>query len=166
MFFDAAPGDPPHAVRGLGLELWDEESERLIESRFPSWGPQDGNLWGPEERVHGITRYEDCRQAIASTELESQIDNSNLQQSSSNLLFLDGDAHVRIRDIVNGALPSWKSTAAGAGRFTEQLLWELPEDGVIDLVNDFAVPIAENTACSVLGLTNDEPGLLAPVSRP
>ncbi len=150
-------------VRGLGLQLWDEESERLIESRLPSWGPQDDNLWGPGETVHGITRYEDCRQAISRTELESQIDNSNLQQSSSNLLFLDGDAHTRIRTIVSGAIPSWKSTAASSRRFTEHLLRGLPADAAIDLVNDFAVPIAENTACSVLGLGNDEPGRLAPV---
>ena len=150
-------------MRGLGLELWDEESERLIESRFPSWGPEDGNLWGPGERVRGITRYEDCRQAIAHPELESQLDNSNLQQSSSNLLFLDGEVHVRIRDVVTGAIPSSRSTAASSRRFTDRLLGRWPADADIDLVNDFAVPIAENTARSVLGLANDEPGQLAPV---
>ena len=120
-------------------------------------------LWGPDERVHGITGYEDCRQAIACTELESQIDNSNLQQSSSNLLFLDGDTHDRIRDVVSGAIPSWKSTGEASGRFAEQLLGGMPGRWDIDLVNDFAVPIAENAACSVLGLANDDPGELAPV---
>jgi cytochrome P450 len=150
------PGVCEVAVRGIGLELWDEDSGALVEKRVPSWGPQEETAWGVEETVHAFGGYEDCRRALGADALVSQIDNGNLKQSESNLLFADGENHVRLRGIISRALPSWRVTAASTDRFIGELMERLPSAGRIDIVNDFAVPIAEDTSCSILGLPDEE----------
>lgn len=156
-------------MRGRGLELWDEDAQQLVDRRVPSWGPQtDGQpAWGDGGQVHAVDSYHECRAVLADQTLESQIENHHLKQSSSNLLFLDGPEHDRLRAVISRALPSWRLTAASTTRFIEQLVDGLPDRARLDLVSDFAEPIAEHTSRTMLGLppVGDGSGVarLAPV---
>ncbi len=89
---------------------------------------------------------------LADQSLESQIENRNLRQSSSNLLFLDGSEHDRLRTLISSALPSWRQTAASTTRFIDELVGGFPDRAQLDLVTDFAEPIAEHTSRIMLGL--------------
>ena len=155
-------------MRGLGLDLWDEDSQQLVQSRVPAWGPQvDGPpSWGSEEKVHALSGFHECRRALSDPLLESKIDNQNLKQSDSNLLFLEGEEHARLRGVIGRALPSWRLTAASTGRFIEHLVGAWPDHARIDLVAGFAEPIAEHTSRTMLGLAADaegDDGHLAPL---
>ena len=156
-------------MRGLGLDLWDEDSQQLVQSRVPAWGPQvDGApSWGSEEKVHALSGFHECRRALSDPLLESKIDNQNLKQSDSNLLFLEGEEHARLRGVIGRALPSWRLTAASTGRFIEHLVEAMPDHARIDLVSGFAEPIAEHTSRTMLGLPTgtegDEGDQLAPL---
>jgi pimeloyl-[acyl-carrier protein] synthase len=153
-------------VRGLALELWDGDSERLLQIRRPSWGPQEQSgtpSWGPHETVWAMVGHQDCRVALSRPELESQIDNNNLKQSDSNLLFLDGEAHDRLRDIIGGVLPSWRSAAESSSQFIDRLIGRLPDDCDLDIVGDFAEPIAEDAMRTIVGLPQEEDDRMAPL---
>ena len=144
--------------RSLALDLWDDHAAQVTQSWFPKWAPAEGMVaaeWGPNERVRSIKGYPDCRQALHHSELESLISNGNLRQSDSNLLFLDGEVHTRLRGIIGRVLPDWRSAADASERFIERLVESLPERGPVDLVNDFAVPIAEDMTYFILGLHRD-----------
>ncbi|MGH9080909.1 MAG: cytochrome P450 [Acidimicrobiales bacterium] len=146
-------------MRGLALELWDRDSQELLAKRERSWGPRGGGEpagWGPGKAIHALTGYEESRLALMDDELVSQIDNSSLKQSESNLLFLDGPEHERVRSIVSRSLPNWRTTAAVASDFAVGLIEQWPSTVEIDIVGDLAVPVAEEAACAILGLGRDE----------
>ncbi|HEV3130887.1 MAG TPA: cytochrome P450 [Acidimicrobiales bacterium] len=110
-----------------------------------------------------MTGHQDCRVALSCPELESQIDNNNLKQSDSNLLFLDGQAHERLRDIISRVLPSWRSAAESSGQFIDRLIGRLPDECRLDIVGDFAEPIAEDAMRTIVGLPQGEGDLMAPL---
>jgi len=141
--------------RSLAVALWDEQWSRVTEGWYPRWAPQDGtaaDAWGPDESLRSVHGYRDCRRALNLPELESHVGNGNLRQNDANLLFLDGEVHTRLRAIINRALPDWRSAAASSSEFIDRLVSDLPERGRVDLVQDFAVPIAEDMTYFILGL--------------
>jgi cytochrome P450 len=143
-------------VRGLALDIWDENSGILLSRRgAPSWGhgdPDGSAWWGDHEHIQPMKGYLDCRAALTHPRLLSQIDNGSLRQSDSNLVFLDGQEHKRLRGVISRALPDWRSIEASFNRFIDGLLDGLPDHGEVDVVNRFAVPIAEAMAFTILGL--------------
>jgi cytochrome P450 len=152
-------GDSSAASRSLALDLWDDRWAQLAQSWLPRWAPIDGTgapAWGPDVHVRSIKGYRDSRRALVHPELESLIGNGNLRQSDSNLLFLDGDVHTRLRGIISRVLPDWRSAATASDDFIAKLLAALPDRGSVDLVNDFAVPIAEDMTYFILGLQRGE----------
>jgi cytochrome P450 len=156
--------DGTGAVRSLALDLWDDHSAQVTQSWFPRWAPVVGTraaAWGPDEHIRSIKGYLNSRRVLHHPELESLIGNGNLRQSDSNLLFLDGEVHDRLRAIINRVLPDWRSAAAASTRFIENLMTGLPDRGQVDLVNDFAVPIAEDMTYFILGLHRREEDRLA-----
>jgi cytochrome P450 len=160
----ARDGSTSPSPRSLALELWDEHWDRVTESWFPTWAPPDGTpaeAWGPDQHVRSIKEYVDSREVCFRPEMESFISNGKLRQSHSNLLFLDGESHIRLRGIISRVLPDTRSAAAASGRFVEELIAGLPERGPVDLVNDFAVPIAEDMCYFILGLQRGDDDRLA-----
>ncbi len=156
--------DRTRETRSLALDLWDEHSAQMTQSWFPRWAPAEGSdtgEWGPGERIRSIKEYVDCRRVLFHPELESMISNGNLRQSESNLLFLDGEVHQRIRGVINRVLPEWRSAAEASNQFIDRLVKALPDRGPVDLVNDFAVPIAEDMTYFILGLRRGEGDRLA-----
>jgi len=148
-----------NVVRSQAVDLWDERWSSVTKGWYPRWAPQDGtaaDAWGPDENLRSIHGYRDCRRALNLPQLESHVGNGNLRQNEANLLFLDGEVHTRLRAIINGALPDWRTAAASSSQFIDRLLADLPERGRVDLVQDFAVPIAEDMTYFILGLDRDE----------
>jgi cytochrome P450 len=151
-------------VRSLALDLWDDHWAQVTQSWVPTWAPAGGTgaaAWGPDEHIRSIKGYLNSRRVLYHPELESLIGNGNLRQSDSNLLFLDGEVHTRLRGVITRVLPDWRSAAAASSHFIEDLLGRLPDQGRVDLVNDFAVPIAEDMTYFVLGLHRGEEDRLA-----
>ena len=146
-------------MRGLALDIWDENSGVLLNSRgAPSWGhgdPDGAPWWGDHENIRPMKGYLDCRAALTHPGLLSQIDSGSLRQSDSNLVFLDGLEHKRLRSVISSALPDWRSIESSFSRFIDGLVEGLPAQGEVDLVNSFAVPIAEGMAFTILGLPGD-----------
>jgi len=137
------------------LDLWDEHWALVTKQWYPRWAPPEGTAaeaWGPDESLRSIKGYSDCRRALNLPELESHIGNGNLPQIDSNLLFLDGEVHKRLRSVISRVLPHWRSAAATSEAFIRRLVADLPPRGRVDLVNDFAVPIAEDMTYFILGL--------------
>ena len=103
----------PRVVRQPGVtsqavELWDTQWSTVTKSWYPRWAPPEGTTaeaWGPEESLRRITGYRDCRRGLNLPQLESHIGNGNLRQNDANLLFLDGEVHVRLRALINRVLP-------------------------------------------------------------
>ena len=147
-------------MRGLALDLWDEASGELLAKRgAPAWGlgdPQSAPPWGAEENIRPIRTYLECRSALTHPQMASQIDNRSLRQSDSNLVFLDGRRHKRLRSVLNRVLPDPRAATASSNRFVEGLLEGLPAYAQIDIVGDFAVPIAQDMALNVLGLPRND----------
>ena len=152
------------SVRSQAVEMWDAQWSIVTKGWYPRWAPPEGTraeAWGPEESLRSIKGYQDCRHALVMPQLESHIGNGNLRQNDANLLFLDGDVHRRLRALINRILPHWRSAASSSSRFIDRLVDDLPEHGRVDLVKDFAVPIAEDMTCFILGLRRDENAGLA-----
>jgi cytochrome P450 len=144
--------------------LWDAQWAIVTKGWYPRWAPPDGttaDAWGPEESLRSIKGYRDCRRALVLPQLESHIGNGNLRQNDANLLFLDGEVHRRLRALINRILPDSRSAAMSSDAFIDNLVAELPERGCVDLVNDFAVPIAEDMTYFILGLRRGEDAGLA-----
>jgi len=156
-----------HGVRGLALDIWDENSAALLGKRgAPTWGqldPKDSPTWTDQENIRAIRGYRDCRAALSHPRLLSQIDNGRLRQSDSNLVFLDGQKHRSLRTVIGRTLPDWRSATASSSSFIEGLLGRLPVRAHIDIVKDFAVPIAEDMSCAIIGLPHGEHDHLAPL---
>ncbi len=152
------------SIRSQAVEMWDAQWSIVTKGWYPRWAPPDGTraeAWGPDESLRSIKDYQDCRRALVLPQLESHIGNGNLRQNDANLLFLDGDVHRRLRALINRILPHWRSAAASSNAFIAGLVAELPERGRVDLVNDFAVPIAEDMTYFILGLRRGEDAGLA-----
>ena len=152
-------GDPDAgSVRSQAVEMWDARWSAVTKGWYPRWAPPEGTTaeaWGPEESLRSIKGYQDCRRALVLPQLESHIGNGNLRQNDANLLFLDGAVHRRLRALINRILPDWRSVATSSDAFIDRLVADLPERGRVDLVADFAVPIAEDMAFVILGLRRD-----------
>jgi cytochrome P450 len=158
---------PDREVRGLALDLWDERSGALMMTRgAPKWGLDDRNNappWGDHEEIRAIKGQLDCRAALSHPGLTSRVGNGILRQSDSNLVFLEGDRHKRLRSLIGHTLPARQSASESSGAFVEGLLGRLPTSAQIDIVNDFAVPIAEDMSLTILGLPADGHEPVAPL---
>ena len=150
----------PRAARSLASELWDDQWESLTAGLVPRAGrPSTGpraDAWGPDVHFRSIKGYADCRRSLNLPELETHIGNGNLRQNDANLLFLDGEVHERLRGIIKRVLPDWRVAAESSTAFIDRLVAALPEQGMVDLVTEVAVPIAEDMTFSILGLRPDE----------
>jgi cytochrome P450 len=132
----------------------------------PNWGPDDPSgapTWGDQVSIKPIKGYAECRTALSHPGLLSQIDDGILRMSDSNLVFLDGVKHKRLRSLIGRMLPDRRSASESSGAFVEGLLGRLPASAHIDVVADFAVPIAEDMALTVLGLPLDGHESIAPL---
>jgi cytochrome P450 len=73
------------------------------------------------------------------------------------LLSVDGDEHKRLRLLVARAFnaPRVSEMRTRVEQITDELLDELPakaEDGVVDLLKDFAIPLSGNVICELVGV--------------
>ena len=151
-------------MRGLALDAWDESFGVLLKERGAStWGLDSSPFWAVEDHIFPVRGYQDCRTVLSHPHLLSQMDNRSLRQSDSNLVFLEGDVHKRLRSVVARSLPDWRLAVASSRQFVDGLLERLPADVQLDIVGDFAVPIAEDMSIIILGLPQDEHGHLAPL---
>jgi cytochrome P450 len=132
----------------------------------PKWDPNDSSstpTWSDHVSIKPIKGYADCRAALAHPGLLSQIDDGILRQSDSNLVFLDGAKHKRLRSLIGRTLPDRRSASESSGTFVEGLLGRLPASAHFDIVADFAVPIAEDMSLSILGLPAGRHESVAPL---
>jgi cytochrome P450 len=152
-------------MRGLGLDLWDEAAGKLMSDRgVPEWGHPGGTPpWAAGESFQALRSYAGCRAGLSRSQMGSQIDTSNLREGDSNLVFLDGERHKRLRSILLSILPDVPTAVASSSRFIDSLVEGLPTPARLDIVSDFAVPVAEDMALTVLGLGAAEHGHIAPM---
>jgi cytochrome P450 len=132
----------------------------------PTWG-LDGGInappFGNGGEINAVRGYLDCRSALYHPGLISELGDDILRQSDSNLVFLDGDRHRRLRSLIARTLPDRQSASKSSGAFVEGLLRRLPTSAQIDIVHDFAVPIAEDMSLTILGLPADGHDPVAPL---
>jgi cytochrome P450 len=122
-----------------------------------------------------VTGYDDCQQALRNPALVSNADmsfapllgakwrdNRALSLLGDSLLFLEGDAHNRVRKLVAGAftptaVASWQPTIeAVVERLLEGVATRLRAGERVDLVEALARPLPIAVMAELLGLPHDD----------
>ncbi|GAA2681631.1 MULTISPECIES: cytochrome P450 [Actinosynnema] len=119
-----------------------------------------------------VTDYETVVQAFTDPRLSKSVDNAPgffrdaLRESSpvliKNMLTSDPPKHTRLRKLLGNAFVPrrLKLLRPRVQEITDDLIDALPETGVVDLYNDFALPLPMRVICEFLGVPPEDRDVL------